>query len=42
MFLTTRIEAGGSVVFFGVPPFRNVTVSPTIDAAVGLAFDLLQ
>ena len=44
MFLTTRLAAGGSLVFFDVGPVsaRSYSFTPTIDVAIGLAFDLAQ
>lgn len=42
MFLTTRVAAGGTIYFVDVPLLRDITVTPTVDAAIGLAFDLGQ
>jgi hypothetical protein len=40
LFVLLRLAAGGSVVLHEVPAFRSYDFTPTVDAAVGLAFDL--
>lgn len=41
-FFVARAAAGGSVFLFDVFARGNLRVSPTVDAAVGFAFDLPQ